>query len=139
MTRPQKPKKGLPSITSLYRSICEIIDYLPTLEIIGDNKKTWIQKTGFGSIIHVKDSATITNETSSSTIVNEGTIAKVETLHLNNGMLTIKATLYPQGKNGKAGKSISVISLNYGVYETIKPDDWIIVYPGKVNVVGGNE
>lgn len=96
MQRPQKPKKGLPSITSLYRSICEIIDYLPTLEILGDNKKTWIQKTGYGSIIHVKDAATITNETSSPTIqINEGTIAKVSSTHLSNGMKSIRAVLYP--------------------------------------------
>ena len=49
---PRKPKKGQKVLQGLYNSICQIIDYLPSLELRGDNKTTSVVHTSAGSIVH---------------------------------------------------------------------------------------
>lgn len=49
---PQKPQKGQPAIKELYKSVCDIIDYLPTLVVNGDQKSTYVTKSSAGTVIH---------------------------------------------------------------------------------------
>ena len=49
---PQKPKTGQKVLQGLYNSVCQIIDYLPSLEVRGDNSSTSVTKTSNGTIIH---------------------------------------------------------------------------------------
>lgn len=51
---PKKPRTGQKTIASLYRSICQIIDYLPSLTVKGDGRSTSVSNTSKGSIISVK-------------------------------------------------------------------------------------
>lgn len=49
---PQKPRTGQKVLQGLYNSVCQIIDYLPSLEVKGDNSSTSVSKTSNGTIIH---------------------------------------------------------------------------------------
>ena len=49
---PQKPQKGQPAIKQLYNSVCDIIDYLPSLVVNGDQKSTYVTKSSAGTVIH---------------------------------------------------------------------------------------
>ena len=49
---PKKPQKGQPSIQAIYDSVCEIIDYLPSLTVTGDNKTTSVNHSMYGTTIH---------------------------------------------------------------------------------------
>lgn len=138
--RPQKPQKGISSIKALYKTICQIIDYLPSLELQGDGKNTYITKSRFGSTIHIRDtSKKVQNVESGNTIINEGILAKITNINQGNGMRQMTATLYPDGKDGPAGDIVTVINLNYGITSTLELNDWIIVYPSKLKYAGGND
>lgn len=49
---PQKPRSGQKVLQGLYNSVCQIIDYLPSLEVRGDNSSTSVTKTSNGTIVH---------------------------------------------------------------------------------------
>ena len=51
---PQKPQKGRPAMQELYNAIISIIDYLPSLEIRGDNTTTSVTHSSAGTIVHAK-------------------------------------------------------------------------------------
>jgi len=48
---PTMPEAGT-SVLEIYRTVREIIDYLPSLKIIGDNKSTSVTSSSKGQIIH---------------------------------------------------------------------------------------
>ena len=48
---PRKPQTGDKVLQALYDSICQIIDYLPSLEVRGDNKTTSVNHTEYGTTI----------------------------------------------------------------------------------------
>ena len=48
---PRKPQTGDKVLQALYDSICQIIDYLPSLEVRGDNATTSVNHTEYGTII----------------------------------------------------------------------------------------
>ena len=52
---PKKPRAGQKTIAALYRSINEIIDYLPSLTVKGDGRSISVSNTNQGSIISVKN------------------------------------------------------------------------------------
>lgn len=52
---PQKPRSGQKVLQGLYNSVCQIIDYLPTLEVRGDNSSTSVTKTSNGTIVHASN------------------------------------------------------------------------------------
>ena len=52
---PNKPRSGQKTIAALYRSICQIIDYLPSLTVKGDGKSISVTNKDSGSIISVKN------------------------------------------------------------------------------------
>lgn len=52
---PNKPRSGQKTIAALYRSICQIIDYLPSLTVKGDGKNIKVTNSDSGKIISVKN------------------------------------------------------------------------------------
>lgn len=52
---PRKPAKGQKVLQALYDSICQIIDYLPSLEVRGDGKTTMVKHSSFGTTITTID------------------------------------------------------------------------------------
>ena len=65
---PRKPQRGDKVLQALYDSVCDIIDYLPSLEVRGDNKTTAVNHTEFGTTIR----AVIPNVTINKTTKGEG-------------------------------------------------------------------
>lgn len=66
---PSKPQHGQPVIQAFGNSINEIIDYLPSLEVAGDGKSTFVTKSSAGTVIHAKqDSNTSKNSTEAQTL-----------------------------------------------------------------------
>lgn len=49
---PKKPQRGEKVLQALYNSICQIIDYLPSLELRGDGKTTSVSHSGAGTVVH---------------------------------------------------------------------------------------
>lgn len=52
--KPQMPKVGDNTIGGLYRTVKQIIDYLPSLEVRGDNETTSVSESTFGRIVKAK-------------------------------------------------------------------------------------
>ena len=50
--RPTKPQKGDKVLQSLYNTVCDIVDYLPSLEVRGDNKTISVSHLTVGTTIH---------------------------------------------------------------------------------------
>jgi hypothetical protein len=59
-TLPRKPQQGDRALQSMYDSICQIIDYLPSLDIVGDNKSVRVNNYRNGRTIEVLNTATPT-------------------------------------------------------------------------------
>lgn len=59
---PQKPRTGQKVLQGLYNSVCQIIDYLPSLEVKGDNSSTSVTKTSNGTIIHTNNNNSSLNQ-----------------------------------------------------------------------------
>lgn len=57
-TRPRKPNRGEKVLQSLYNSVCQIIDFLPSLEITGDNKTIRVDGFGAGKVISLAKKTT---------------------------------------------------------------------------------
>lgn len=57
---PNKPAKGQPALQAIYNSVCQIIDYLPTLEIRGDNKTISVSHSSVGTTIHANKNFSVT-------------------------------------------------------------------------------
>lgn len=52
----KRPQAGERVLQSLYDSVISIIDYLPTLEVRGDNYSTSVEHSAGGTVIHAKQS-----------------------------------------------------------------------------------
>lgn len=51
---PKKPSRGQRALQAIYDSVCQIIDYLPSLEVRGDTTTTSVSHSSAGTIIHAK-------------------------------------------------------------------------------------
>ena len=51
---PSKPTRGQRALQAIYNAVCQIIDYLPSLEVRGDNTTTSVTHSSAGTIIHSK-------------------------------------------------------------------------------------
>lgn len=49
---PRKPQKGQKALQSIYNSLIQIIDYLPSLQVKGDNKTISVNHSNGGTTIH---------------------------------------------------------------------------------------
>lgn len=112
--KPQKPQKGQPAIKQLYNSVCDIIDYLPSLEVKGDQKSTFVTKSGAGTVIHAAQPFSSTkakaNEyyAGSGIAITSGNIINANLsagpniqIYSNSGCLIISGT--PEGTGGGGG------------------------------------
>ena len=57
---PSKPTKGQPALQAIYNTVCDIIDYLPTLEVRGDNKTISVSHSSIGTTIHANKNFSVT-------------------------------------------------------------------------------
>lgn len=59
MNIPKKPLRGQKALQSIYNSVCQIIDYLPSLTVTGDNKTTYVNHSTGGQVIHAVQKDTV--------------------------------------------------------------------------------
>ena len=57
---PTKPQRGQKALQAIYNSVCQIIDYLPTLEVRGDNKTISVSHSTAGTTIHANKNFSVT-------------------------------------------------------------------------------
>lgn len=88
-TFPRKPQAGDKVLQSMYDAICQIIDYLPTLEVRGDNTTTSVNHTSCGTIIKAIKSNLVLNQTKKGEGGGEYYADNV-TLQLNGQTFSIK-------------------------------------------------
>ena len=85
---PRKPAKGQKVLQALYDSICQIIDYLPSLEVRGDGKTTMVKHSSFGTTITTINNAT--NKPQKKGGQGGQYLADEISLHLNGQVFSIK-------------------------------------------------
>lgn len=98
---PLKPAAGEKVLQSFYDSISEIIDYLPSLEIRGDNKTIRVNNSKFGKTITAiqKPSGAGGSGSGGTTTINAASSILAKTTENSTG-LNIKVKLYPNGPDG---------------------------------------
>lgn len=103
---PTKPPRGSNALQSFYTSICEIIDFLPSLTLHGDNKTIKISEYAFGKTISAippvsKGGGGPTTQVSGGSIL-------AKTVENSTGP-NIKVKLYPNGDD--SGSTYTVYNL----------------------------
>ena len=134
---PKKPQKGQNTIQALYYAICQIIDYLPSLEVRGDNKTIKVNSYFSGKTISAINSSSSNSSSVSggSGTANAPILAKVT----NADELTTTVKLYPNGPNDTSGETAVAYAVEkaFGSYTPV--DSWIIVYPSTIQILGGSD
>ena len=97
--KPQKPQKGQPAIRELYNTVCDIIDYLPSLEVTGDQKSTYVTKSAAGTVIHATQ--------------NDNFSVKSNKYYAGNGLRLVSGNVFESALSG--GTDIQIVNnvINY--------------------------
>ena len=116
MKFPSKPAKGDRVLQSIYNSLIEVIDYLPTLSVVGDNKTTYVNHSAFGTTIHaVQPHSTIQGNANeyiagSGIVITSGNVINAKlsagpniNIDYNSGWLVISGTPAGSGSSGGGG------------------------------------
>lgn len=131
---PKKPMKGEKVLQSIHDSLCEVIDYLPSLEVRGDNKTISVNSYRSGKTIR----AIQTPPNSFSAPVQQqkqGAFAKVNS---GDGISGYNCSLYENGLDNPATKTITVFLSNGGsTFYSIPPGTVLYVYPTDAIYYGG--
>ena len=123
--KPQKPQKGQPAIKELYNSVCDIIDYLPSLEVTGDQKSTYVTKSSAGTVIHATQSNSLISVKSnkyyagSGLILTSGNIFNVEIDPNTMAIVNNKLSCTVEGGGGGGGTTIIASGLQYPNYTAL--------------------
>lgn len=136
---PKKPQKGQNSIQALYYAICQIIDYLPSLEVRGDNKTIKVSNYFAGKTISAINSSSSNSSSVSggSSTANAPILAKVVSTNTDSPRTLVR--LYPNGPNGPSGPSVDAYAVEKAFGSVVPIDSWIIVFPSTIQVLGGND
>ena len=119
---PQKPQHGQPVIKALYNSICDIIDYLPSLEVKGDQKSTYVTKSSVGTVIHATQPDTSFSVKSNKYFAGSGlvlTSGNVFNVNVDNSTVKIvdnKLSCVVSGGGGGGGTTILCGDFSYPNY-----------------------
>ena len=92
---PRKPQAGDRTLQSMYDAICNIIDYLPSLEIRGDNRTIRINSYGKGKTIEAIQYATSIPNSGGGSVEPESPIPAIVTN--GNREIGYTVTLYADG------------------------------------------
>lgn len=136
--KPRKPQRGDKVLQSLYDSVCQIIDFLPSLQIVGDNKTLKVDSFGSGKTISVIKPA-------NSAISPISKDEKPEQQVFLGIVITSQDTTNVSVKLSEDGGMTfngPVVKINFtalSLASTIKEGTILIVYKGLANVVGGSQ
>ena len=99
---PRKPKHGDKVLQSINDAVCQIIDYLPSLQVRGDDKTIRVNSFSYGKTIESisKNTSTASAPTSGGTIViDEGAAipARMTNNITQSWQIPYEITIYPNG------------------------------------------
>lgn len=133
--KPKKPQRGEKVLQSLYDSVCQIIDFLPSLQVVGDNKTVKVDSFGSGKTITAIKPANST--TSSSGSSQQQVFLGIITNGSNISNVT--ARLSTDNGNTFLGQEVNLNLTGVSLASEIKVGTVIIVYKGLANIVGGSQ
>ena len=133
--KPKKPQRGEKVLQSLYDSVCQIIDFLPSLQVVGDNKTVKVDSFGSGKTITAIKPANST--TSSSGTSQQQVFLGIITNGSNISNVT--ARLSTDNGNTFLGQQVKLNLTGISLASEIKVGTVIIVYKGLANIVGGSQ
>ena len=133
--KPKKPQRGEKVLQSLYDSVCQIIDFLPSLQVVGDNKTVKVDSFGSGKTITAIKPANST--TSSSGTLQQQVFLGIITNGSNISNVT--ARLSTDNGNTFLGQEVKLNLTGVSLASEIKVGTVIIVYKGLANIVGGSQ
>ena len=136
---PLKPAAGEKVLQSFYDSISEIIDYLPSLEIRGDNKTIRVNNSKFGKTITAIQKPSGAGGSGGTTTINATGSILAKTTEDSTG-LNIKVKLYENGPTGSPStETYNLFIPNLSIYGAIPGDTWIMANPINLTVIGGSD
>ncbi len=85
---PSKPQRGQKALQSIYDSLIEVIDYLPSLTINGDNKTTSVSHSSYGTIVHANQPTLSINSSKKGEEYISGRFIQITTGNVINCLLS---------------------------------------------------
>lgn len=133
--KPRKPQRGDKVLQSLYDSVCQIIDYLPSLQIVGDNKTVKIDSFGAGKTISAIKPA-------NSSITGGGVTEKQVFLGIvlnAPDISNVQVQLSEDNGLTFSGQKVKVNFTGISLISKIKVGTILVVYKGFSTVIGGSQ
>lgn len=134
---PRKPRAGDRTLQSMYDAICNIIDYLPSLEVRGDNRTVRVNSFGTGKTIEaIKYSANIPGG-GGSTVEPESPIPAIVTY--GNREIGYTVTLYADGYDkASTGTGTAFLLQGNPQVQLVPVGTKIMVFPykGMLDILG---
>jgi len=133
---PRKPQAGDRTLQSIYNAVCSIIDFLPSLEVRGDNKTIKASSFGSGKTLEV-----IGRSASSAQSGGSGETSDVVPAMINGGdnKTGYSVSLYANGKDQPSTESGKLFFLELALDSVIPPGTWVLAHSAQVIKTGGSE
>lgn len=140
---PRKPRQGDKVLQSLYDTVCQIIDYLPSLQIRGDDKTIRVNSFSTGKTIEaiLKTSSAPGGAVSGGPVyIDEGAAVPATIQSQPNAWgLPYNVTLYPDGYGGSSAGAEYALPTAISFSDIPPNGSKIIVFKSYVNTLAGDE
>lgn len=133
---PRKPQAGDRTLQSMYDAICNIIDYLPSLEVRGDNKTIRANSFGSGKTLEVIGRTSTSAPSSSAAPTQEVILARIMSGNSKTGYTVY---LYPDGKDQPSTGNGTLFLTELSADSELPVGSWILAHSYLVTETGGTE
>lgn len=134
---PRKPQAGDRTLQSMYDAICNIIDYLPSLEVRGDNKTIRANAFGSGKTLEVIGrTSSATPSSGNAESVQEVILARI---YSGNSKSGYNVYLYPNGKDKSYTGTGTLFLTELSVDSELPIGSWILAHSYLVTETGGSD
>lgn len=134
---PRKPQAGDRTLQSMYDAICNIIDYLPSLEVRGDNKTIRANAFGSGKTLEVIGrTSSATPSSGNAESVQEVILARI---YSGNSKSGYNVYLYPNGKDTSYTGIGTLFLTELSVDSELPVGSWILAHSYLVTETGGSD
>ncbi len=133
---PRKPQTGDKTLQSMYDAICNIIDYLPSLEVRGDNKTIRANSFGSGKTLEVIGRASSTTPSGNAGPAQEVVLARIT---YGNSKTGYTVSLFPNGKDQPTTGNGTLFLTELSVDSELPTGSWILAHSYLVSKTGGSE
>lgn len=136
---PTKPQRGENALQGIYNAVCQIIDYLPSLVVRGDNKTISVNESKAGRTIRAIPTGNSTTSTPGGKEKEQDVFyAKITGAY--NGGMGYYVSIYENGlDHTPTVSSYKLYVPELAVYSTIPNGTIIIVHKTLLQTTGGND